>query len=71
MDLPKRKRIRLPDYNYSAPCAYFVTICTRDRRCILSEVTVGDGVLDVPQAVLLYHERRNAAPTPRFPCNVY
>ncbi len=52
MNFPKRKTIRLPDYDYSSPGAYFVTICTRDRRCILSEVTVGDGVLDVPSVRL-------------------
>ena len=48
MDLPKRKQIRLPDYDYSAPGAYFVTVCTHEKRCILSTITVGDGVLDVP-----------------------
>ena len=52
MDLPKRKQIRLREYDYSAPGAYFVTICTRDRRCILSDVVVGDGVLDVPSVRL-------------------
>ena len=52
MDLPKRKQIRLPDYDYSAPGAYFVTICTSDRRCILSDIVVGDGVLDVPNVRL-------------------
>ena len=52
MDLPKRKQIRLPDYDYSSPGAYFVTICTQNRRCILSDIVVGDGVLDVPQARL-------------------
>ena len=52
MDLPKRKQLRLPDHDYSAPGAYFVTICTRDRRCILSEIAVGDGVLDVPNVRL-------------------
>ena len=41
MDLPKRKQIRLPEYDYSAPGAYFVTICTADRRRILSEIAVG------------------------------
>ena len=41
MELPKRKPMRLPDYDYSTPGAYFVTICTHDRRCILSRVTVG------------------------------
>ena len=52
MDLPKRKQIRLPEYDYSTPGAYFVTICTQDRRCVLSDVVVGDGVLDVPQVQL-------------------
>ena len=37
MDLPKRKPNRLPDYNYSTPGAYFITICTKDRKCILWE----------------------------------
>ena len=41
MELPKRKSIRLQEYNYSSPGAYFVTICTHDRRCILSGITVG------------------------------
>ena len=52
MDLPKRKQIRLPDYDYSTPGVYFVTICTVGRRCILSDITVGDGVLDVPNVRL-------------------
>ena len=52
MDLPQRKRIRLPDYDYSSPGTYFVTVCTQNRRCILSDIVVGDGVLDVPQARL-------------------
>ena len=42
MDLPNRKQIRLPEYDYSAPGAYFVTICTHDRRCILSDIRRGD-----------------------------
>ena len=52
MDLPKRKQIRLPEYDYSTPDAYFVTICTQNRKCILSDIVVGDGVLDVPQEQL-------------------
>ena len=42
MELPKRKQIRLQKYDYSAPGAYFVTICTADRRCILSDIRRGD-----------------------------
>ena len=51
MDLPKRKPIRLPEYDYSSPGAYFVTVCTHDRRCILSDITVGEGL--APPAVEL------------------
>lgn len=32
MELPTRKRNRLTDYDYSAPNAYFTTICTDNRR---------------------------------------
>ena len=41
MNMPKRKQIRLPAYDYSTPGAYFVTVCTADRRCILSTISVG------------------------------
>ena len=51
MDLPKRKPLRLPEYDYSSPGAYFVTVCTQDRRCILSDVVVGEGL--APPAVAL------------------
>ena len=32
--LPKRKQIRIEDYDYSAPGAYFVTVCTANREKI-------------------------------------
>ena len=32
MEHPKRKEIRLREYDYSQPGAYFVTICTEGRR---------------------------------------
>ena len=57
MDLPRRKPTRLSGYDYSIPGAYFITICTHERRCILSEIVVGDGVLDVPQVKLSDHGR--------------
>lgn len=31
-ELPKRKQNRLKDYDYSSPGAYFVTICTNNRK---------------------------------------
>jgi REP element-mobilizing transposase RayT len=42
-DLPKRKHARLKEYDYSTPGAYFITICTQDRRCVLSHI-VGRGL---------------------------
>ena len=52
MELPKRKSIRLSDYDYSTPGAYFVTICTKDRKCILSNLTVGADALGGPRLQL-------------------
>ncbi len=49
-----RKSIRLKDYNYSQPGAYFITICTKEKRHILSQI-VGTGVLDGPQIVLSHY----------------
>ena len=37
-ELPKRKPIRIEDYDYSAPGAYFITVCANDRKPILWNV---------------------------------
>ncbi len=44
MDLPKRKATRLSGYDYSTPGAYFITICTKERKPLLSEIIVGQGL---------------------------
>lgn len=39
----RRKSLRLPGYDYSQPGFYFVTICSKNRRCLfgrVDEVTV-------------------------------
>ena len=36
--LPKRKHLRLKEYDYSQNGAYFITICTKDRRCLFGPV---------------------------------
>ena len=38
MNLPVRKSMRLKNYNYSENGAYYVTICTKNRRCLFSKV---------------------------------
>lgn len=32
--LPTRKKIRLTGYDYSLPGAYFITVCTKDRKTL-------------------------------------
>lgn len=49
MEKQTRKPNRLKDYNYSQNGAYFITICTKDRKPILSTIdnkttTVGEGL---------------------------
>ena len=48
MNLPKRKPTRLKGYDYSTPGAYFITICVKDRKQLLSKI-VGDDAYIVPQ----------------------
>ena len=42
-DAPKRQRrsIRLQGYDYTRQGAYFVTICTRNRACLLGDIVEG------------------------------
>ena len=54
MELAQRKPNRLSDYDYNQNGAYFVTICTQDRRTILSDI-VGDG-FPVPKPIGLIAE---------------
>ncbi len=46
-ELPKRKNIRIPEYDYSQNGYYFITICTKNKEKILS-IIVGVGVPDDP-----------------------
>ena len=48
---PQRKDIRLKEYDYSAPGAYFVTICTANRTLILWEM-VGADIIRPQEATL-------------------
>ena len=51
MDIPERKPNRLPNFDYSSPGVYFITICVEGKLCILADI-VGGGALDAPQAHL-------------------
>ena len=42
--LPQRKPTRLKGYDYSTAGTYFITICTKDKKHLLSRITVGQGL---------------------------
>ncbi len=48
---PQRKPNRLKGYNYSQNGIYFLTACTKDKKCILGRI-VGGGDLVAPQMIL-------------------
>lgn len=50
----KRKSTRLREYDYSTPGAYFITICTKDRRKLLSSITVGQGLAPAENQLTRY-----------------
>lgn len=43
--LPRRRSIRLADYDYSTEGAYFITICTFHNECTLGEIEDGGIIL--------------------------
>lgn len=49
--LPKRNPNRLNKFDYSQNGAYFITICTKDRKCILSDI-VGEDII-LPKKIIL------------------
>ena len=50
--MPNRKPTRLKGYDYSTPGAYFITICTHNRRQLLSRIVVGEELCALPQNIL-------------------
>ena len=42
--LQKRKAMRYKEFDYNSIGVYFITICTKNKQCMLSEI-VGTGVL--------------------------
>ena len=48
MGSPTRKPIRLKDFDYSENGVYFLTICTKNKAHLLSDVHAADNVFDLP-----------------------
>ena len=38
----RRRSLRLREYNYASPGAYFITICTKDRLSLFGDITKGN-----------------------------
>jgi len=45
-DKHHRRSIRLKDYDYSSPGAYFVTICAQNREFMFGEISFGEMILN-------------------------
>ena len=52
VEISRRRPNRLPDYDYAQTGVYFLTVCTRNRECILSTISVG-AVIGRPPSVEL------------------
>ena len=44
--LPKRKNLRLPEYDYAQQGAYFVTMCTKDKACLFGDIVDDEMMLN-------------------------
>ena len=51
---PKRKPTRLKGYDYGTPGAYFITICVKDRKQLLSKIFVGQGLAPAENRLTIY-----------------
>ena len=51
-ELPRRRSLRLRDYDYSELGTYFITIVTRDRWCLFGDVANGEMRLNDPGSVI-------------------
>lgn len=63
-EIHHRRSIRLQGYDYSQAGAYFLTLCTWDRECLLGEIVEGEMRLNPLGRIV--EEQWNAIPK-RFP----
>ena len=72
--LPKRKDIRLKEYDYDSAGAYFITICTANRKHLLSKINPVGAIHEspVPQLTLCGQIVKNILDNipSRFKCSI-
>ena len=54
MHHPERKPNRIPQYDYSLPNYYFITICTHQKQCIFGTVKQLNGFGQIAAELLLH-----------------
>ena len=54
---PVRRQIRLPEFDYNSHGAYFITICTKDKAKLLSNIRVGTTIGRPPSVLLTEYGR--------------
>jgi REP element-mobilizing transposase RayT len=64
-DVHHRRSIRLGGYDYSRAGAYFVTICTRNRDCLLGELAGGEMRLNEAGRIVQEEWMKSARLRPR------
>ena len=47
MTRERKNKLRLPNYDYSSDVAYFITVCVKDRKRLLSRIVGGDDCIDL------------------------
>ncbi len=51
----RRQSLRMRGYDYTQKGAYFVTICIKNRECLLGEITDGKSRLNLFGKIVQYH----------------
>ena len=67
MDAPKRKSLRLRGYDYSQHGAYFITICTQDKRSLFGPV----GADSISARMLCWAFKKTLVQYPNVSCSDY
>jgi len=52
--MKQRKANRLRDYNYSQPGSYFVTICTKEQKCLFGRVSGSERQLNALGQIVIH-----------------
>jgi len=60
----KRKDTRLPDYDYTSPGAYFITVCTQSEECLFGKIVKDSVVLSKYGQIVIEEWRKTAQMRP-------